>query len=179
MKDLTRNKKQLGFTLIELLVVITIIGLMASVVLVATQRARTDAKNVAKAQNIRSLQKAVELYIQDNGGSYPPVSNQAVSLPILAPLIASYAIYNDPTQGSWNNGYVSAAPGLGNNASVYWGGVGAKYLCISNGGYYFYILMLTPSNRGADLALNDGGISPDHFETFGGNYTIKNTAGCP
>ncbi len=65
------NKNQTGFTLIELLVVIAIIGLLASVVLISLNSARTKAKVVTAAQTQRQLQKAVELYYDDMG-FYPP-----------------------------------------------------------------------------------------------------------
>jgi type II secretion system protein G len=70
-----RNKRS-GFTLIELLIVIAIIGLLASVVLVAVNNARSKGRSAKRVSDIRALQKALELYYSDNG-SYP-VSNSFV-----------------------------------------------------------------------------------------------------
>ncbi len=59
-----------GFTLIELLVVVSIIGMLASVVLVSLQGARSKAKDTKLILEIKELQKALELYKLDNG-RYP------------------------------------------------------------------------------------------------------------
>ena len=60
-----------GFTLIELLVVIAVIGLLASVIIVALSNARDKARRVAALSNIKQMQTALELYYNDNG-FYPP-----------------------------------------------------------------------------------------------------------
>ena len=60
----------LGFTLIELLVVIAIIGLLASIVLVSLNSARTKARDVRRKADLHSLELAIVLYY-DSTGSYP------------------------------------------------------------------------------------------------------------
>jgi prepilin-type N-terminal cleavage/methylation domain-containing protein len=60
-----------GFTLIELLVVISIIGLLASIMLVALNGARQKARSVTALASIKQLQKALEIYYDDNS-FYPP-----------------------------------------------------------------------------------------------------------
>ncbi len=67
MKNKT-NKS--GFTLIELLVVIAIIGLLSSIVLASLNTARTKAQDAARMSDVKSLETAMEMYYQDNGG-YP------------------------------------------------------------------------------------------------------------
>ena len=67
-----RLKKKQGFTLIELLVVISIIGLLASVVLVAVNKTRMKARNARRVADIRNIVNALELYYNDNG--YYPIS---------------------------------------------------------------------------------------------------------
>jgi prepilin-type N-terminal cleavage/methylation domain-containing protein len=66
--------KNRGFTLIELLVVISIIGLLASVTLVALQSVKTKAKETKNFVEIKEFVKALELYILDNN-SYPGLFN--------------------------------------------------------------------------------------------------------
>ena len=59
-----------GFTLIELLVVITIIGLLASIVLVSLSTARKKARDVKRLSDIKQIQLALEMYY-DSSGEYP------------------------------------------------------------------------------------------------------------
>ena len=59
-----------GFTLIELLVVISIIGLLASIVLVSVNSARVKARSAKSIAELKEVQKALEMYYIKNG-SYP------------------------------------------------------------------------------------------------------------
>jgi len=63
-------KTNKGFTLIELLVVISIIGLLASIVLVNVNSARKKAQSAAFAAQMDQLKIAFELY-NTNNGHYP------------------------------------------------------------------------------------------------------------
>ncbi len=65
-----RKNENLGFTLIELLVVISIIGLLASVVLVSLNSARTKARDVKRLADMAQIQKALALYY-DKYNRYP------------------------------------------------------------------------------------------------------------
>lgn len=56
-----------GFTLIELLVVIGIIGLLASIVLVALNDSRKKARDTRRIADIKQIQKGLELYISNHG----------------------------------------------------------------------------------------------------------------
>lgn len=69
----TKNNLIVGFTLIELLVVISIIGLLASVVLVALNGARAKARNAKRVADLSQIQKALELYYNSNN-AYPNTS---------------------------------------------------------------------------------------------------------
>lgn len=60
-----------GFTLVELLVVITIIGVLATLVLLQLGTARAKARDAKRIADISQLRTAVELYFDDQGGAYP------------------------------------------------------------------------------------------------------------
>lgn len=68
------NDTSRGFTLIELMVVITIIGLLASSVLVMFGNVRAKARDARRTADISALMKALELYNNDNIG-YPTAAS--------------------------------------------------------------------------------------------------------
>jgi type II secretion system protein G len=63
----SQKNKPSGFTLIELLVVISIIGLLASVVLVSLNTARTKARDAKRIADLSQIRTALELYFDANG----------------------------------------------------------------------------------------------------------------
>ncbi len=63
-----KNKK--GFTLIELLVVIAIIGLLSTLAVVALNNARIKSRDARRVSDVKQIQTALELYLNDVG-SYP------------------------------------------------------------------------------------------------------------
>jgi general secretion pathway protein G len=60
-----------GFTLIELLVVIAILGLMAGLVFSNMAGARERARDAKRKSDLKEIQKALQLYKQDNNSQYP------------------------------------------------------------------------------------------------------------
>ena len=70
MKTIHKLAKSSGFTLIELLVVISIIGILASVVLVSLNSARAKSRDARRISDIKQTQTALELFVNDTGG-YP------------------------------------------------------------------------------------------------------------
>ena len=59
-----------GFTLIELLVVIAIIGILATIVMVSLNTARSKARDARRVSDVRQLQLALQMDY-DSTGSYP------------------------------------------------------------------------------------------------------------
>ncbi len=65
------KKSGAGFTLIELLVVIAVIGLLASIILIAMNSARVKARDSVRKANVAQLRTALELYANSNQENYP------------------------------------------------------------------------------------------------------------
>ncbi|MFZ2310649.1 MAG: prepilin-type N-terminal cleavage/methylation domain-containing protein [Patescibacteria group bacterium] len=75
------KKNQQGFTLIELLVVVAIIGLLATLSIVALNNARARARDARRVADVKQIQTALELYYNDLG-AYPtaiPTSGTTIS----------------------------------------------------------------------------------------------------
>lgn len=100
---MTGRNTQRGFTLIELLVVIAIISLLSSVVLASLQGARASARDNRRLQDLRQMERAVQMYHNDND-SYPD------------------------TGGSWRGGASGCYGGHGYGSNGFIPGVAPDYI---------------------------------------------------
>ena len=66
-----------GFTLVELMMVIIIIGILASLLIVAARPALTAAANARVAQEVGQLDVAMNNFKNDHGGAVPPALGTA------------------------------------------------------------------------------------------------------
>lgn len=64
-------KKNLGFTLVELLVVISVIGILASIVLVSFTGSQKQARDTQRRSDLKQYQLALEAFANKGGGLYP------------------------------------------------------------------------------------------------------------
>ena len=69
----TNIKKQKGFTLIELLIVIAIIGILATIIIVAMNQSREKSRTAKTLAGLRGVHSALESY-RAQFNSYPPSS---------------------------------------------------------------------------------------------------------
>lgn len=86
------QKDNRGFTLVELLVVIAIIGILAAVVLVSLNSARSKARDSRRVADLRQVALALENYYDDNQ-AYPSVTSS------LSPTYMS-TVPTDPRTGA-------------------------------------------------------------------------------
>lgn len=71
MMYLVRNNKHKGFTLIELLVVISLIGILASLVLISYTGSQKQARDSQRKSDLKQYQNSLELFANKNNGLYP------------------------------------------------------------------------------------------------------------
>ena len=64
-------RKQLGFTLVELLVVISVIGVLASIVLVSFTGSQKQARDTQRKSDVKQYQLALENFANKKNGLYP------------------------------------------------------------------------------------------------------------
>jgi prepilin-type N-terminal cleavage/methylation domain-containing protein len=97
MRNVTRQPHPCAFTLIELLVVIAIIAILAAMLLPGLARAKETSSRIKCTGNLKQLQLALKLYVDDNGGFLPPVS-QTIRWPTkLLPLYRNTNLLACPT----------------------------------------------------------------------------------
>lgn len=80
MKKQKKSYFSKGFTLIELLVVISIIGILATIVMVSLNTARAKARDARRISDIRQIQLALQMHY-DAVGSYPASLSAATFIP--------------------------------------------------------------------------------------------------
>lgn len=87
-----------GFTLIELLVAMGIVAVLTGMAAFNFNQSRVRARDVQRKSDLSQLQKALELYRNDNDANYPEPENFQQVL-----LDAGYTKieFNDPRFGEW------------------------------------------------------------------------------
>lgn len=68
--------RRAGFTLIELLVVIAIVAVLAAILFSVFSGVKERARRTVCQSNLKQLTLAMQQYVQDNGGVYPPLVSE-------------------------------------------------------------------------------------------------------
>ncbi len=166
-------KKQKGFTLIELLVVIAIIGLLATIVLVSLNTARTKARDTKRLADMRQIILALAMYHDDNNGNYPQENSSNGGWE------HSYEDSGDFIDALKDNGYMSAVPvDPVNSGSQYYSyyvyGAGGSG-CDSSRGEFYVLGIRDMENSGRPHADSFGWNCPsrdwqNEFDWVTGNF---------
>jgi type II secretion system protein G len=166
------QNSQSGFTLIELLVVVSIIGLLSSVVLVGTVGARKNSRDTVRKQTLRQLQKALEMYYEDNGRYPTPPwqwqSSNASDHPAVASAPDSYIPGLVPK-------YISKLPQdpYTNNTAVCGAGWKSSYLYLSDGTDYKLM-----SHCSVEVTKSTDSLNDPHRDGSPGTADINNGNAC-
>jgi len=67
MRKIDKN----GFTILELIIVVGIISILVTMTFVIFGRPRSDSRNAARLAQVSEIQKALEIYANQNDGYYP------------------------------------------------------------------------------------------------------------
>lgn len=117
-KGIVMRKK--GFTLIELLVVVAIIAVLIAILLPALGEARTKAKDLVCANNLRQMGIMLHQYAMENNDYFPPVQGGDVNRDF---------IWNEPQCHPYMMGYCPA-----NGDPAVSGPQGLGHLCLDKNG---------------------------------------------
>lgn len=82
------NKRKFGFTLIELLVVVSIIGILTTIVAVNVAGVREKARDAQRKSDVSQIQKALEMYKNNQTSPQYPETLQVLVSDYLASLPA-------------------------------------------------------------------------------------------
>ena len=72
MNSIYGKQKTIGFTLIELLVVVAIIAIIAAILFPVFAGVRERGRRTTCQSNLKQIALAMQQYVQDNNGTYPP-----------------------------------------------------------------------------------------------------------
>lgn len=99
---MNKNNHHKGFTLIELMVTMGIIAVLAGMAVFNFNQSRVRARDVQRKSDLSQLQKALEVYKNDNR-SYPLATLVPLEVPQQSLLTGEYIkfLFHDPREAEW------------------------------------------------------------------------------
>lgn len=150
------SNKNKGFTLIELLVVVAIIGLLASIALIALMSARQKSRDATRLADMTQMNTALSLYFNTYVGY--PSSTTGIPSTIIPEFASSLPSAPQPPDGGCGSiTYPSPVPNGVNGGSFYYFPSGTAYLAADNSTMvypdyaYFFCLGATTGNFGPGM----------------------------
>ncbi len=111
-----------GFTLVELLVVISVLGILASIVLVSFGGSQKQARDTQRKSDLKQYQNSLEAYANKSNGFYPQRTSATVASTTLCNDLALTTCPKDPKDPTYFYYYISDGSGVAGSAS------GTKYV---------------------------------------------------
>jgi len=137
-----RQRGQRGFTIVELLVVVVIIGIVASITLVALMNALDKARQRATMADMRTISKAIETYMVDNNMA----PSDAGGIDALVTALTPYHSTVLPTRDHWRHAYQFSSDTDGNYTIESYGKDGVAGADISLGSRFNFNLDIVLAN---------------------------------
>lgn len=170
-----------GFTIVELLIVIVVIAILAAITIVAYNGIQARAREAQRAQDIKSITKALELYYADKG-VYP---NYYTYTPGSTAINGGWSTTAD---GSWSNliqalspyatglqtttGSSSITPAIsGGNNFDYFGFSDSAYCASSRGQGYLLVYRLESGSKNETIG-TCGGTPIGYYGSGSSNYRV-------
>ena len=130
-----RKSPVVGFTIVELLIVIVILGVLATIVIVAYSGVQERARSAKRQNDIAAVQKIVEAYNAEKG-EYPKTSNDTPANWRSIDVQTDDNCQNGSSTANWIPGVSAKLPQSDVSSNKGVDGLNGCYLYASNGTFY-------------------------------------------